>query len=327
MKKIHKSRYIVQHLIKHENSILALIFVVLIAFFNIVTGGKVATAFNIKTIMLTSAVRGVISIGEAFVILSGNIDVSVGGLALFILNFGASLMTGTQAYQLVGHQVPVAAAIPLMLLAAVGIGIVNGSLVSRIGVSALVVTLAIWQITLAAAFQVSKGAPLRGFPPSLAFFGSGQVGGIYVPIIIFIVVSAVAYFVLNHTTFGHSVYAVGGNPTSAWISGIKVNKIVFTVFIISALLAGLGGLMLLSRVMIAGQGISGLEIDAIAAVSIGGISLMGGRGNIIGVILGVMIIGVIDNGQNILLVPMGTQNIIKSAIIIIAVAVDYLRRR
>jgi ribose/xylose/arabinose/galactoside ABC-type transport system permease subunit len=215
-----------------------------------------------------------------------------------------------------------------MLLAAIGWGVINGLAVSRIGMPPLIVTLAMWQVTKGVAFEIGEGRSIGHLPDSLTFFGSGSVYGVPVPVIVFITVSVIGYFVLQYTTFGRSVYAVGGNPVSAWLSGIKVKHILFLVYVISAFLAGLAGLIFLGRIMTASmETLGGLELDSIAAVVIGGVSLMGGRGSIIGVVIGTIMIGVINNGMSILGADPFLQGVAKGVIIITAVAIDYIRRR
>jgi len=229
-------------------------------------------------------------------------------------------MTGTTAFPVV----PLA----VMLAFGAGIGACNALSISRIGMPALIVTLAMWQIMTGTTFLVCGGYTIGNLPPAMSFLGAGRVVGIPVPVIIFVVVTVVAYFILNHTSFGRSVYAVGGNPVSAWLSGINVKNIVFSVYVISGFLAALAGMIILGRVMCASTATaSGLELDSIAAVSIGGVSLMGGRGTIVGAILGTIIIGVINNGLTMIAVKPWYQLIVKGAIIFAAVAVDVVRRR
>jgi ribose/xylose/arabinose/galactoside ABC-type transport system permease subunit len=185
-----------------------------------------------------------------------------------------------------------------------------------------------WEMAKGAAFRVGQGYSIESLPNSLIFFGSGKVAGIPVPVIILIVLFVIGYFILHYTSFGRSVYATGGNPASAWLSGINVKKIQFLVYVISGLLAGVSGAMISARTMRASmQTLTGLEIDSIAAVTIGGVSLMGGRGTVIGVLIGVFIIGVINNGMSILRTSPELQGVVKGAVIIAAVAADYLRRR
>ena len=165
-------------------------------------------------------------------------------------------------------------------------------------------------------------------PESLAFLGEGTVAGIPVPGIIFITVAALGYFMLNHTTFGRSIYAVGGNPVSAWLTGIDVRRTLFTVYVIAGFMAGLAGVVMTARVMSASQqSLAGLELDSIAAATVGGVSLAGGKGTLIGAMLGTMIIGVVNNGMSVLRLPLPIQDIIKGSILITAVAIDSWRRR
>jgi putative xylitol transport system permease protein len=185
-----------------------------------------------------------------------------------------------------------------------------------------------WEISKGASFLVCRGRSIGWLPDQMHFFGKGVVAGVPVPIIIFIAVAAIAYFVAQYTTYGRSVYATGGNPVSAWLSGIQVRNIHFSVYVISGFLAALAALIMAARAMSASMtSLLGLEMDSIAAATVGGISLMGGRGSIIGVVIGAIIIGVVNNGMNIMGAGPDVIGIVKGAIIIIAVAVDYLRRR
>ena len=148
------------------------------------------------------------------------------------------------------------------------------------------------------------------------------------PVVILIVVAVIAYFFLNHTTYGKSIYAVGSNPVSAWISGVNVKNIQFSVYAISGFLAGLAAFVMLGRIMLSSmRSLIGLEIDTIAAATVGGISLAGGIGNLIGVLIGNLIIGVINNAMTVLGADAAVIGITKGSIIIGAVTIDFLRRR
>jgi ribose/xylose/arabinose/galactoside ABC-type transport system permease subunit len=218
--------------------------------------------------------------------------------------------------------------IAIMIIMGIGVGAINGSLVSRVPMPSVIVTLATWQMLGGLAWLFSEGLPIVGMPQALSVIGMGRVGQLPVAAIIFIIVAVLAHLVLNYTTFGRSIYAVGGNPLSAWLSGIKVQNIIFSVYLISGFCAALGGLIIMSRIMSGSMSAGGgLELDAIAAVLIGGISLAGGRGSVLGAVIGVFIIGVLNNGMNLLLVKPAFQDIIKGLIIIGAVAIDYRRRK
>ena len=237
-----------------------------------------------------------------------------------------SLMVGAAAME-DRAEVPVWA-IALILLVGLGMGLVNGMLVSRVRVPPLIVTLCVWQICQGLAWIRVNGLTLYHIPTGLSVIGQGRVGPVPVPAIIFMAVAIVVYFVLNHTSLGRCVYAVGGNPVAAWLSGIRVQNIILTVYAISGFCAALAGLILLSRLMVGSLlAASGLELDSIAAACVGGISLMGGRGNLLGAVLGVFIISVINNGMNVMVIPTALQQVVKGIVIIVAVAIDYLRKR
>jgi len=315
-----RAREIAKRLLRHENAVLIIILIALIGILGVLTKGKLVTGTNVMNVLLQASGRGVASVGQAFVILTGGIDLSVGGIALMAMILAASMMTGTTAFP--------AGPIAVMLLVGAGIGAFTGSAVSRIGMPALIVTLAVWKIMEGASFLICGGYTIANLPPSVSFIGAGRVSGVPVPVIIFIVVLVVAYFILYHTTFGRSVYAVGGNPVSAWLSGVKTNNILFGVYVICGFMAGLAGLILLGRMACASMAAGvGLELDSIAAVVIGGVSLMGGRGTLIGVLIGVMIMGVVNNGMNIIGIHPAFQSIVKGLIIFAAVAIDYWRRK
>ena len=165
-------------------------------------------------------------------------------------------------------------------------------------------------------------------PDSLAFFGQGHIGGVPVPIIIFVAVIIVGYLVLNYTSFGRAIYAIGGSEASAWLSGIKANNIRLLVYVVSGFCAALAAIIALSRVMCASTSVViGLELDSIAAVVIGGVSLFGGKGSMIGVLIGVLLLAIIDNAMNLMGLVTHHQWMVKGAVILGAVAVDVWRRR
>jgi ribose/xylose/arabinose/galactoside ABC-type transport system permease subunit len=323
-----RTRDMVKRIFRHENAVLILILVVINIVLAIFTKGFTASRQNVVNVLLQSSIRGIAGIAQLFVILTGGIDLSVGGIALLSAVLGASLLTGTADFQILGHSVGLSVALPLMVLAGTGIGTANGISVSRLRMPALIVTLAVWQILKGGAYRIGHGYTIVNLPEQLSWFGQGQVAGVPTPVILFIVVAVVAYSILNFTTFGRSIYAVGGNPSSSWLSGIRVSNILFSVYIISGFLCGLLSIVYIGRTMSAGTPTaSGLELDSIAAAVIGGVSLAGGRGTVIGVVIGALIIGAINNGMNIIGLEASLQDITRGAIIFLAVAIDVLRRR
>jgi ribose/xylose/arabinose/galactoside ABC-type transport system permease subunit len=319
---VHKKTFL-STVVRNENFALFIILVLLVVTISLVTDGIFLRSKNLMNVLLQSSVRGIITVGMTFVILTAGIDLSVGGVAILVACGGAVLISG----KFVG--LPLILGIILMLGMGMGVGAINGLSISRLRMSPLIVTLAVWQITEGAAYQVTnRGETILGFPKVLSYLGQGSILGVPVPTIIFIIIAVVGYLILHHTTFGRSVYAVGGNETSAWLSGIQTKRVINSVYLISGLCAAIGGIITISRLMCASVTIiGGLEMDGIAATVIGGVSLMGGKGTIIGAMIGVLIIGVINNGLNIIGVNPAVHSIAKGAVIFLAVAVDVLRRR
>jgi ribose/xylose/arabinose/galactoside ABC-type transport system permease subunit len=321
------ARDIAKRLFRHENTPLLFVLIAIIFVMGYITGGKTLSFANVKNTLLLSSIGGIAAIGQGMVILTAGIDVSVGGNAMFCSVLGAGVMA-TNWQNIIGNPLPIGLGALIMLLAGLGWGSVNGSLVSFIGIPALISSLGLWQITYGTGLAVSGGHDTGWQPEGLSWFGSGNIAGVPVPVIIFIAVAIIAYFVLNHTTYGRSVYATGSNPVAAWLSGVKVKRILFSVYAVAGFLAGLAAFVMLGRMMFASnRSLEGLEIDSIAAATVGGISLMGGRGTLIGVVLGTLIIGVVDNAMTVLNADPATIGVAKGAIIILAVVVDYLRRR
>lgn len=293
----------------------------LVIMFAVLTEGRFTATSNIFNILLQSSVRGVAAVGMTFVILKGGIDLSVGGIAQLCGVFGAWMM--------VTKDVHLAIAIPIMLLLGCLLGSINGVAVAKLKMAPFIVTLAVWQVCGGIAYLILGGGhTIFGLPSPLAFLGQGRVLGIPVAVILFVVIAAIGYFVLHHTTFGRHVYAVGGNEISAWLSGINTTRTKFLAYVISGFCASIAALVIISRIMSASPAIAkGLELDVIAAVVIGGVSLFGGEGRITGAVIGAIIIGVINNGLNLMGVHPYLQDVAKGLIIFGAVAVDVLRKR
>ncbi|WP_419730702.1 ABC transporter permease [Lichenicola sp.] len=278
------------------------------------------TVSNMNVILIQVAANALLATGATFVILTGGIDLSVGSVvglsgvaaALFAQNDGA---------------LTCAEAIGIGVLAGAAIGAFNGALVAFAKVPPFVATLGNMTVASGLAFVFSDGQPISGL--SDQFLGlAGNVAGISIPVLVMVVVVAVSWIVLARTKFGMHVYAVGGNPHAARVAGVSLRFIRFAVYTIGGALAGLAGVLLASRATagIATSG-TGYELNAIAAAVIGGISLAGGRGSMIGTVFGFLIIGVLDNGLNIINVSPFYQLIVKGLIIIGAVFVDSLTHR
>jgi len=322
-----RARDTARRILRHENANLLFVLIALIFGMGAVTGGVSLGRTNAVNIVLQSSIRGIASIGQAFVILTAGLDLSVGGIGLLACTVGASMITEAPHLSIVAQPVPLAVGVIVMMVVGASVGLVNGTLVSRVGMPGLIVTLGMWQILKGLGYAVGSGATITYLPESLLALGQGRLAGVPVPSIVFIVVAVVGYLILNYTSFGRFAYAVGGNPVSSWLSGVNVKKTQLMVYMVSGLLAGVAGVATLGRSAHASmRTLMGLEIDTISAVAIGGVSLMGGRGNLIGVVIGVLILGVINNGMTILGAGPGAEGVVKGAIIIVAVAIDCIRR-
>ena len=278
---------------------------------------------NIRNVLRQTSINAILAIGMTFVILTGGIDLSVGS----ILAFGgmvASILVSSS----LGEVYPVFIALPVGLLAGLALGLVNGAITGYLRVPSFVVTLGMLSAARGLTLIASDGRPVSRLSEGYLFIGQGAFLGVPVPILIMFGAYALAWFVLYRTTFGRYVYAVGGNEEAAKISGVRVRLVKFSVFGISGLLSALGGVILSARTT-AGLPQAGetYELDAIAAVVIGGTSLFGGRGTLFGSLIGALIIGVVNNGLDLLGVSAYFQLIFKGAIIVAAVLLDSFRRR
>lgn len=273
------------------------------------------TLSNFNVVLLQVSTNALLATGATYVILTGGIDLSVGSVV------GVSGVVAAMVAQRDGVPWTIAA-VAAGVAAGGAVGLLNGCLVAVARVPAFVATLGTMTIALGIAYVLSDGQPISGL--SDAFLAvSDRLYGFPVPVGLMVAVVAVSWLLLSRTRVGLHIYATGGNPQAARVAGVNLRAIRITVYTVSGLLAGLAGVVLASRATagIATTG-TGYELNAIAAAVIGGISLMGGRGSIFGTVFGFMIIGVLDNGLNILNVSPFYQLIIKGAIIIGAVFID-----
>ena len=299
---------------------------IVIAFFFLCIGLSVANENflswgNWVNILRQTSINGILAIGMTYVILTKGIDLSVGS----VLALGG-LVTGS----LVTGAAPHGAFISMLAGLAVGLvlGAVNGALVARLAVAPFVVTLGMLSVARGLTFIYNDGMPIANLSKDFRYIGQGMVGEVPVPVIILAITFAIFWFILKFTTFGRYVYAVGGNERSAKTSGISTRWVIFTVYLISGLLSALAGLILAARTTSAlPQAGVAYELDAIAAVVIGGTSLSGGVGTLSGTLVGALIIGVINNGLDLLNVSAYWQTIVKGSIIVIAVIIDERKNR
>lgn len=275
------------------------------------------TANNLLNLLLQVTSNALIAFGMTFVILTGGIDLSVGS----ILALSSALTAG-----LLGSGMPVTLAILISLILGCILGMMNGLLISYGKLAPFIVTLATMTIFRGTTLVYTNGNPItKGLSDTFLFqfLGQGYIVGIPFPVIIMFIVFIVLYVLLHKTAFGKSVYAIGGNEKAAYISGVKLNKVKIIIYSISGIMASISGLIITSRLSSA-QPTAGAsyEMDAIAAVVLGGTSLSGGKGRILGTLIGALIIGVLNNGLNIIGVSAFWQQVVKGVVILIAVLID-----
>ncbi len=277
------------------------------------------TGNNLLTVALQTSMIAIAAIGMTFALITGGVDLSVGSVAALTGALAAGLATrsGLGTYP----------AMLLALCAAGLVGAVNGAMISWGRIPPFVATLASMAAARGLTLVYTQGRPISGLDANFTFW-AGDVAGIPVPLFVLLVVGILTAVVLHRSVFGNYVFAVGGGEETARLAGISPAKIKFGVYIISALCAGLTGLLLTARLWSAQPNSgTGLELDAIASSVLGGASLMGGAGSIGGAITGTFIIGILANGLNLLEVPSYNQQVIKGLVFIVAVILDYVLKR
>lgn len=280
---------------------------------NFLTGG------NLINILRQASINIVLATGMTFVILTGGIDLSVGSM----LAVSAVVALLVSLLPAIGW-----AALPAGLLAGLLLGLVNGALITFLDVPPFIVTLGSLTALRGVAYLIAKGTTVINRDINFAWIGNSYIGPLPWLVIIALLTVAASWFVLRQTVLGVQIYAVGGNERAARLTGIKVNRVLLFVYGVSGLLSGLAGVMSASRLYSAsgllGQG---YELDAIAAVILGGTSFTGGIGTIVGTLLGALIIAVLNNGLTLLNMSFFWQLVVKGLVIIVAVMIDRLRRR
>ncbi|NTF52807.1 ABC transporter permease [Agrobacterium rhizogenes] len=282
-----------------------------------------ATWDNIGNILAQVSINGIMAIGLTFVILSAGIDLSVGSVLALAGIASASAVTNS------GVDLGVTAAIAVGLVVGALTGAVNGAIIATSKrIPPFIVTLGMLSAARGLTQIYNHGSQISDLSDDFMLIGNGQIWGVQFSVYIFALVAFIAYIVLKFTRFGRYVYAVGGNERGARTAGVNIGLIKFSVYFISGIAAALSGIIFTSRATSASlQAGLGYELDAIAAVVIGGTSLSGGRGGIVGTILGALLIGVINNGLDLLSVDSGNKQIIKGAVIVFAVFLDTVRAR
>ncbi|MBA4850165.1 ABC transporter permease [Emticicia sp. BO119] len=273
------------------------------------------TLSNWLIIFTQVSINALLAFGVTFVIITGGIDLSIGSVVA-VTGVAAALLARQDSYPVI---IPILGGLFVGLL----FGLLNGLIITKSKIAPFIVTLGVMTIGRGLALIISKGRPISNLSESFNFIGGGDILGIPFPIIILFVVFIICSIVLKKTIFGRYVYAVGGNQQAAWASGINVNQVKMAVYALCGLLSGLAGILLTSRIT-TGQPNAGMsfELDAIAAAVIGGSSTSGGVGSIQGTLFGVILIGVLNNGLDLLNVSSYYQQVVMGVIIIGAVLLD-----
>ncbi len=311
----HSKKLFSKEWLIEQKSLIALLFlIVVVSFLN----PNFFTVDNILNILRQTSVNAIIAVGMTLVILTAGIDLSVGSVLALCGAFAASL---------IAMEVPVLIAVPTALFAGAALGAISGVIIAKGKVQAFIATLVTMTLLRGVTMVYTDGRPIStGFTDTadaFAWFGTGYALGIPVPVWLMVVVFAAVWYLLNHTRFGRYVYALGGNESATRLSGINVDRVKIGVYAICGLLAALAGIIVTSRLSSA-QPTAGMgyELDAIAAVVLGGTSLMGGKGRIMGTLIGALIIGFLNNALNLLDVSSYYQMIAKAVVILLAVLVD-----
>ncbi|MGL6199276.1 MAG: ABC transporter permease [Lachnospiraceae bacterium] len=285
-----------------------------IIFFSVFTDSFFAVKNGIN-ILRQVAVLSILSVGMTFVIISGGMDLTVGSML--------GLSGVICAKMIAEFGMPAFAAILLTIVSTVAFGTVTGALIVSLRVPAIVITLGMMTVARGLAYIISGGFPIYDIPESVVYLGQGYIGVIPVPVIIMVIIILIANYMLNRSYIGRYVFAIGGNEEAARLAGVAVDKIKIGLYTVSGLLAGLAGVILMARISSGAPASgTGMEMDVVTAVVIGGVSINGGKGKISGAFIGALIIGVLSNGLTIMNIGEYYQQVVKGVVLILAVAFD-----
>lgn len=308
------------------------LFVVLLSLYFAVAAPKFLTLDNLLNVLRQISINTIVALGMTFVIITAGIDLSVGS----IVALSAVICTGVmkKGITVFGHTLlaPPSVGVGVLLGMLIGLllgaflGLVNGFFITKFAMPPFVVTLAMMTIARGLAFIYTEGFPISELPNVFVYLGAGYLGPFPLPVIIMLLLALLMHYILTRTAFGRYVFAIGGNEEAARLSGIDINKVKLVVYTLSGFLAALAGIILAARLG-SGDPKTGYmyELNAIAAVVLGGTSLSGGKGNIAGTFIGALLIGIIDNGLVLMRVSTFYQYVVKGAIILAAVLLDKVK--
>lgn len=276
------------------------------------------SAYNLSSVLLAITCTTVLAFGATFVIILGHINVAYGSEIAFIGCLSCMVAVATNNTVL---------AVLVGIVVGVVFGMVNGFIITKFNIPAFIMTLAMTEAARGGAVIITKGQTISGLPTSFTNIGQGYIGPIPIAVVIMLLLFAACWVLLNKTPFGRYIYAVGGNENAALASGIKSKQVVRKAFILDGILTGIAGILLMARMNsgVPGAGVS-YEFDAITAVVVGGTSLSGGSGTLVGTIFGAIIVGIINNVLTLKGVDSNVQKIVKGCIILIAVIIDVVTK-
>lgn len=276
------------------------------------------TTDNLIQVLLQASINTIIALGITFVIITAGIDLSVGSTAALAGMVAAKLMVAGTVWPM---------AVLVALIVGLVIGFINGFLITKLRITPFIVTLGMLSVVRGSALVYSDGRPVYGFPESFNQVFGGYLGPIPMPVVVAAIVALISWFVLRYTRLGEYTYAIGGNAEATRLSGVSVDRYTIIIYMICALFAALAGIVLTARLRAAEPiAASGYELNAIAATVMGGTSLFGGEGGVVGTIIGALIISTLLNGLNLLNVQSFYQQLAIGLVIILAVALDRFKQ-
>lgn len=294
------------------------VLIVLVVAFSILTPHFLDVG-NLFDIIKQIATLGICAVGFTFVLITGGIDLSLG--------YQISLNVVVAGMLMAQFHLPWLLAVLAVLVLGTVIGTINGLIITKTGLAPLIVTLSMMTILNGVSYLLSQGLPIFGFPVEFSFLGQGALLGIPVPVFFLIAAWIVGIFILNKTYFGRYLYAIGNNTEAARLSGVNTKRTVTVVYAMAGFFTAIGAVLMLSRLNSAQSASgAGFEFEVLTACVLGGVSVMGGRGTLFGAFVGVLIIGVLDNGLVLMNVSAYVQLIIKGVILLVAVSYDALSK-
>ncbi len=302
-----------------RRGMVVIILLVLVVFFSLSTD-RFLQGRNLVNILVQNAPVIVVAVGMTLTMLTAGIDLSVGSVA--------ALAGAVSAGLIVNNGLPVGVGMLGGLVVGALVGALNGVLIVYGKLPPFVATLSTLGIARGLTLVYTEGRPISGMGEAYTYWGSGRIAEVPVPVIVAGVVVLLAYLMLTRTRFGLYIYAIGGGEETSRLAGVPVTRVKIAAYVLSGLLAGLAGLLLTARLWSAQPQVAvGFELDAIAAAVLGGISLFGGVGSVLGAVIGALIVGVLGNGMNLLRVASYPQQVIQGIVLVLAVAVDMYTKR